>query len=74
MKFPEASAWDKANEGWEIDVNFLEKVMGRVHAIDKEGLICADIADIETVLLAAQQVMEEQEVKSGEDNPFGLSK
>ena len=65
MKFPEAKEYHK-EDGWRIDLTFLDQIHEKL-----QRLMCTK--DIEAVLLAAQQVME-QEVKSGEDNPFGLSK
>jgi hypothetical protein len=67
MKFPEASAKDK-EDGWKISLDFLKKIGERISkSVDMEFLN----DEIEVVLLAAQQALEERE-KAG--NPFGMEK
>ena len=90
MKFPEASEDDKKT-GWEINYDFLAIVVQKLDCEDEDvGGSFLTEADVEAVLLAAQQVMKEQEEKQSrctcerctgipceslyEDNPFGLSK
>ena len=55
-KFPEATGGDRTN-GWEIDYGFLHKIS---EFIDKKRKFVYTESEIEDVLIAAQQVMEEQ--------------
>lgn len=60
MKFPEASEEDK-RKGWKLNIDFIKKITQAVYDYNEMELY---EEEVETVLIAVQQVIEEQEAEA----------